>query len=50
MIMDMAIRGEVDNDFKIIEQDYFQGKLLVADDNKLKTNQDKTTTTRWKQK
>jgi len=40
MIMDMAIRGEVDNDFKIIEQDYFQGKLLVADDNKLKTNQE----------
>ena len=40
MIMDMAIRGKVDNDFKIIEQDYFQGKLLLTDDNKLKTNQE----------
>ena len=41
MIMDMAMRGKVDSEFKLIEKDYFQGKLLEADDNKLKTNADK---------
>ena len=38
MIMDMAIAQDGKSMFKLIEKDYFQGKLLLSDDIKLKKN------------
>jgi hypothetical protein len=36
LIMNMATKGTVNKDFKIIQRDYKQGSLLKSDDNKLK--------------